>query len=515
MAQWRKDQQRYRTQDTNNYEVYIPADQYGNFIGSSEAQPTASSSFNEPISVPITPVFQLDGLYGLDTQQFETFNFGTGSVSSGLNMTVSTGTGAYGYGVIRSRRTVRYRPGQGALARFTAKFSTGTAGYTQRAGFFNQEQAIQVGFNGTQFGILRANGGKAHIQKVTITGAATGAETVTITLNGVAFNVSVTAGTVNFNATEIGTQTFAGWIVDYCDGELHFLSTSLGPKAGAFSVSSDGDLTATTTTEQTGVAQTENWTYQDDFTVDKLDGTGPSGMTIDPTKLNVYQINFRWLGAGEIRFAIENPANGDMMSFHHIHYVNQNTVPHLDNPSLKIGYVAADLGGAGGTNIQVGGGSFMGAIEGLIEHNKYPKAANTSTSTNRAANTLHHILTLTNEQISGGKINTRELLIERISVGTTAASSGPVQVFLYLNGTTAASLQYTNLGNFSCTSNTETTMSAGLIPLAVFSTTSGSSLNQDIEDLRIVIPAGSRINLAVQGTTLLSRIDASITFVED
>ena len=56
--------------------------------------------------------------------------------------------------------------------------------------------------------------------------------------------------------------------------------------------------------------------------VDPLDGNGYSGATLDPTKLNVFQINFRWLGAGQIRFSIENPLNGDMIVFHEIRYAN-------------------------------------------------------------------------------------------------------------------------------------------------------------------------------------------------
>lgn len=515
MAIWDLNKQRYKTNNSKLFEASVPVDVYGNPLGGSEARPTANSAFGENISVPITPVFQLDGLYGLPTDQFETYNFGTGSVTSGLKMTASTGTGAYGYGVVRSRRTVRYRPGQGALARFTAQFTSGTSGYTQRAGFFTQEQALQIGFDGTQFGILRENGGKAHIQKVTITGGAGGSENVTITLNGTAFVIAVTSGTARQNATTIGNTAFAGWVVDYCDDEIHFLSTTLGPKAGAFSVSSTGSLTATTTTAQTGVATTTNWTYQSSFNIDTLDGNGPSGMTLDPTKLNVYQINFRWLGAGEMRFAIENPLNGDMIAFHHIHYSNQNTTVHLDNPSLKIGYVAADLTGSGGTDVSVSGASMMGAIEGLIQNTKYPKSATASITTNRAANTLHHILTVTNNLISSNKINSRELLIKRISLGAVSAATAPVSVFLYLDGTTAANLQFTEVGSFSCQSVTETTMSAGLTPICTFATTSGSSLNEDIDDLRIVIPAGANINLAVQSTGLLSRIDASITFIED
>lgn len=520
MAQWNKKTQTYRTignqsHDTSLHEVFIQADGYGNLITSSEANPTGTSAFNEPISIPITPVLQLDGLYGLANTAFETYNFGTGSVSANTMMNVSTGTGAYGYGVIRSRRTVRYRPGQGALARFTAKFTSGTAGYTQRAGFFSQEQALQVGFNGTEFGVLRENGGKAHIEKLTVTGTAGGAETVTITLNGTEYTVSVTAGTVEENATEIGNGTYGGWIVDYCDDTVYFLSTSVGAKAGSFSVTSTGTLTATTTTVQGGAAHNTIWTPQSNFTVDKLDGTGPSLMTLDPTKLNVYQINYRWLGAGEIRFAIENPENGDMIAFHHIHYANQFETPHLDNPSLKIGYVAADLTGSGGTDVIVSGASMMGAIEGVIQTTKYPVGAFSSQTTNKSTGSIHHMLTVKDNLITDNKINTRELLIKKLSCGANAASSAPCLVYLYLNAATAAQLEYETVDGGACKSTTETTITAGQVPIAVFNAATATPLNVDLEDLRLAIPAGSTITVGISSSAILTRTDCALTIIED
>src|SRR6056300_1728137 len=92
------------------YEVQMQSDQYGNIISPGA---TSKSAFGEAIAIPITPVLQLDGLYGLDPRQFETFT-ATGGAATTTNtlMQCSTGTSIGGYGVIRSARAVRYRPGQ-------------------------------------------------------------------------------------------------------------------------------------------------------------------------------------------------------------------------------------------------------------------------------------------------------------------------------------------------------------------------------------------------------------------
>ena len=422
MAQWNKNNQDYLNQERSLFEVYMCADRYGNIDGCNGTA-SGSGAFGEQIVSQITPVFQLDGLYGLNSDRFELYSFGTGSTSDANNlMTASTGTGAYGYGVVRSKRSVRYRPGQGALARFTAQFSGIATGYTQRAGFFTQEQALQVGFNTNgKFGILRQNGGKAHIHRFEVTTPSGGTEDITVTLAGVASTVTIGSGTVTQNATGIGTHTFAGWITDYKNGFIDFLSTSVGPKTGTFSIVSNGDLVATSTTSQTGVNHTSNWTYQENWNFDTMTGVGgttnPSGVTLDPTKLNVYQINFRWLGAGEMRFAVENPTTGDMMPIHHIHYTNRNNTVHLDNPSLKLGYVAANLDGNTGAGVTVSGASMMGAIEGVINTTTLPIGAfRTKTGGMNTTDTKYHLLTIKGGMIVNNKINTRELIVKKISL---------------------------------------------------------------------------------------------------
>lgn len=517
MAQWNKNEQDYLNQERTLHEVYLRADQYGNILNEGA---TFRSAFGEQIHVPITPVIQLDGLYGLNSNKFETYTSGTGITTSNTLMTVKTGTGAYGYGVIRSKRVVRYRPGQGALARFTAEFDEGRTGYTQRAGFFTQEQSLMVGFNTNgRFGVLRENGGKAHIHKFTVTTPTSGTETLIVTLNGIPTTITIPSGTATQNATSIGSSSFSGWNVDYEDSEIIFLSNSLGPKTGTFSIarSGAGTFIGTGTTVQTGVTQTEHWTYQEDWNQDNLTGVGgtmnPSGVTLNPKTLNVYQINFRWLGAGEMRYAMENPLNGDMIFFHHEHYSGRNTNVHLDNPSLKIGYVAAELNGNSGIGVTVSGASILGAIEGVINPTNYPIAAYSSRTTNISADTITHILSVKGNLISNNKINTRELIINKIAIGAVAAGSAPCLVYLYLNPTTTSKLNFTPLSDASSYSTTDAVSSG--TPIAVFSVATGSPQTIDVTDLRIVIPPKTILSMAISSSNNLSRVDSGITFIED
>lgn len=513
------------------------ADRYGNIESEGASY---KSVFGEQITVPITPVIQLDGLYGLPSKDFEIYTNSPGTATTNNNMMeVSTGSSGYGYGVIRSARVVRYRPGQGSLARFTAKFTetggVGTLGYTQRAGFFTQEQALQVGFdtNG-KFGILRQNSGKAHISTLEITAGSTSDGTVVITLNGDGYSVPLTdtTGNINFATATIGLwfQQNASdkWTVDWHNGYIDFVSTSNGPKTGLFLYFDSGATgsAGTFSAPQPGVADTNTWTYQEDWN-DPLDGSGTSKITLDASKLNVYQIDFRWLGIGIIRFAIENPDYGDMYEFHRLIFTNTQETPHIDNPSLKIGYVAARLSDASlpYSDVKVCGGSMMGAIEGLIEPSNLPSAVErfTSHSGGLTANVLHHGLTIHNRLSVNGKINLREVILQDISIAVdTLSNSGkPVQVLLFCDfpvndlpkpfvlseTTTNSQVTYSEVVG-TVTQGTQ-------VPIANYFSTAETSTTIDLTKQRIVIPPSGSITALLRSTASIISVGLSFTFIED
>jgi hypothetical protein len=48
----------------------------------------------------------------------------------------------------------------------------------------------------------------------------------------------------------------------------------------------------------------DNFVDQTDWNIDKLDGNGPSGITLDLTKTHITGIDFQWLGVGRIRYSM-------------------------------------------------------------------------------------------------------------------------------------------------------------------------------------------------------------------
>ena len=340
------------------------------------------TAFGEARVAMIRPVVQIDAVYGLrgEIETFVDSSPGTGSVTSTSgNFVCQTGAGVGGYGVIRTRRPVRYRPGQGAVFRFTAGFDTANAAANslQGAGAFNSVSGILVGYDGTQFGVAHQTGGAHESHLLDITNPAGGAETVTLTLNTVAYAIPVTAGTAAENATEIVEWLAANqtvWDAWQVGDTVQLFARNVGPLAGTYSVATSGGgaFAGSVSRLKAGVALTETWTYQASFSEDPLDGTGTSGMTIDPSKGNVYEIDLQYLGYGEVTVKVENPATGRFFVFHRFEFANSRTTPTLTNPSLKVGWIAASRGST--TNLTVYGASAMGAVDGTLHPLYQPRS---------------------------------------------------------------------------------------------------------------------------------------------
>ena len=109
-------------------------------------------------------------------------------------------------------------------------------------------------------------------------------------------------------------------------------------------------------------AGVDNWIAQSAWNKDKFNGSGESTVTLDPTKGNVFQIQYQWLGYGALEFYIENPSTGDFVLVHRISYANANVVPSIQNPSLSLFVFASN--GAVASTVAVSVGSMAGLVEG-------------------------------------------------------------------------------------------------------------------------------------------------------
>ena len=72
---------------------------------------------------------------------------------------------------------------------------------------------------------------------------------------------------------------------------------------------------------------------QADFNLDKLDGTGASGYTIDLNKMQMIYFDYSWYGAGRIRWGVR-ATNGDIIYCHEMPNNNVNTEAYMRSGNL-------------------------------------------------------------------------------------------------------------------------------------------------------------------------------------
>ena len=133
-------------------------DIYGNYVQQNEVANIYGanvSPFGDLITNQLEPVVQLDFVYGINTQTGVSTTANSATVdTSSSRLRLQSGTNSAGSAIFNSRRIIKYRPGQGIIARFTPIFDTPQASSTQIWGVGNSDDGYFFGYNGTTFGIL-------------------------------------------------------------------------------------------------------------------------------------------------------------------------------------------------------------------------------------------------------------------------------------------------------------------------------------------------------------------------
>jgi hypothetical protein len=481
------------------------------------------TAFGELRVAEATPVLQIDAVSGLRTKtDVETFTDGvTGTATventgTGFEFKCTTGTAVGGYGLIRSKRYARYRPGQGTALRFTARFpDAGVALSSIRAGGVTSGSELSFGYDGVNFGILHRSGGVLEVRTLTFSAGAGGAETLTVTLDGTETEVTLSSGNEAHVAFETASDTFTGWNAYQNGDTVVFVATALGPKSGSFTVSSTGTADGTFATTITGVAATDNWVYQNQWNVDRMDGNGPSLMTLDHTKGNVYEVSYQYLGYGQISFAIEDTGTGYPHPVHRIEYANNNTSPSLLLPNLKVGWFAASLGST--TDLSIFGASCAAFIEGKgITNFRAPEAqGNNKTG---IGTTLTSVIAIRNRAIINSNINSAQVVLKFVSVAVDGTK--PARAEIILNPVLAGEPNWTYQDESNSiieydTAGTTVTMGANSLSIAEFDLGRQGNDRLDLTALDVILERTETLCIAVVATSGTTDAAASITWAEE
>jgi len=86
----------------------------------------------------------------------------------------------------------------------------------------------------------------------------------------------------------------------------------------------------------------ETKVIQSDWNYDKMDGTGPSGMTLDISKAQILWMDIEWLGLGTVRMGFV--INGKFILCHQFHHANLVTSTYITTASLPLRYEIENTG---------------------------------------------------------------------------------------------------------------------------------------------------------------------------
>lgn len=494
--------------------------------------------FGSVHSEGLTPVLQFDSVYGVNPALVtNTVGHATGGASSasvsGIDnkLKCSTGTTALSFSTIQSIKRIRYRPGQGIIARFTAFFENPAANMILIAGIGTAEAGLYFGYNGTSFGILHYTRGIREIQTLTITTASTSANDYQITLAGISYTVSATNnGNTNRTAYEISRGNFGEWKAQSIGNTVVFLFGSAGDKTGTFSIAQAGAGTPVAgnfVETLAGATGSEVWIPQNTWNGDKLDGTGASGVVLKKDKGNVYQINVQYLGFGSISFFIETATSQNNSKFTRVHtidYPNNNTLVNLSQPAMPFTMTAYSAGSTTDGSVSVG--SVSGFIEGKTRLNG-PNITYTRSTNNfvgSVADTYYPLFTVRNSLVHGfdsiKKANQSIVILKSLSCSHDDAT--PVTFVILKNAVLQGNINFQKYSTSSCTDwdTTATTATITSKEQIIFSLETGQATGETLligdEDNIVDLQPGETITVAAFATTgTATYVNASLNTRED
>ena len=410
-------------------------------------QPLSQDAFGGQIVSPLSQEVALTFNYFIDTDELRTYLVNSGTVTaSNSRMLVSTGTTTGSIARVKSNTCLRYRPGMGAMVRFTLGVTTGITGTEQTAGIGDEEDGYFFSYR-EHLGVLgmnivRRSFGKRENRTLTITAGSTSAGNITIVLNGTTYTIAMSnnAGDANETATEIANEiSTTDWIITAKGNEVVFIAAAAGVRGGSYSFSAGTTgMTATLTQQVVGVAYSEEVIPQTSWNCDPANGS--KGLpNMDWSKGNVFQIKYQWLGFGMIQFYIEDPNLGRLIKVHAIKFANTSTIPSLANPTMPFYFYANN--GSTSSNVEMFTGNCAGFVEGnsnvitggnqkVFSHNKSVGSSET------------YIASLYNKSSFKNKNSRIQCAVLLISVSAADA----VTFKFYRNSTLTGTANWTTIG---------------------------------------------------------------------
>ncbi len=236
---------------------------------------------------------------------------------------------------------------------------------------------------------------------------------------------------------------------------------------------------------------------------DKLDGTWVSWMTIDPTKINVFEVRYQYLWAGMISFHIEDDSTWYFVEFHKILYANLNTTPSAYSPNFHL-FIFAD-NKATTSNLTVKSASYAYFIEWKVEATEFHQPQFSSwTITKNTVTTEVALFTIKSNATYASKTNFISSIMELFSGSVEASTPNNLATIRFvLDATLWWVPSYANINTNNSTVSLDTawtTVTWGKEITSIQLAWKNDRILENILNLKIILQDSETLTVAVSST---------------
>lgn len=238
------------------------------------------------------------------------------------------------------------------------------SGTAQDVGFRTTDMAVPIEFN-PYYGLLDASSrmrtgqptGLESVKQVydqnslNFTQSLSGSGSATYSTNTSSTTLAVT--TLNGDAAIRQTRQYVPYEpgrsqLIYLSGVMGAIKSNVTQRIGLFDdndglfFEQNGTALQVVVRTSTSGSPVDTAVTQTSWNIDTLNGSGPSGITIDTSKIQLFIIDLTWLGAGRVRFGFS--LNGKIIYCHQVIYSNSATAVYIKTPNLPLRWEIRNTG---------------------------------------------------------------------------------------------------------------------------------------------------------------------------
>lgn len=244
---------------------------------------------------------------------------------------------------------------------------------------------------------------------------------------------------------------------------------------------------------------------------DIFDGNGATGVTLDPTKGNVFAIQVQYLGFGTIRFFIENPNTGEFHVVHTLRYPNANVRPHINQASLPLFARVLNAGNDTSLVMKIGSWSIAAEIaNGSTEH-----VIRGATAGSKTLNTATQTPILSLRCKATYQTITNRIRIRLLGLNVSVGGNRDAQLFLHLNPTTHTDASFVDFSANTHVADVDTsaTAASGGTNVYGFSVDSGTAAIIDLSERGYILNPGDVYTVTCATLTAGGNVVPQVTMI--